>query len=303
MEITSDDSGDMIGEIQIVHKPLEKSILTIDIGDLELGYSYSYKLGSITETSIAQKCSFGVRFKEPRRMEDAIRVGTSLQNLLTIGVNSPSSFKQVTLAHADLVRTLPSGKTVSYPITMYAQLRGSNIAEQEKTIHPMQMLFTFDDIGGLDGIAKWMETSDKFRPVIDSLLSHWYLPTTYTDNSFLNIIIAAEAFERIRLQQQDINFSDALKGLAKLAGAPFGVMVDDVNTWASEIVRARINHLVHRGLHGNLEGQRMYFLSESLYFLVALCLLRESGISEETLSKMQNHRRFEWVAKQLKSAP
>ena len=59
----------------------------------------------------------------------------------------------------------------------------------------MQMLFTFDDIGGLDGVAKWLETSSKFRPVIDSLLSDWYLPTTYTDNRLLNSIIAAEALE------------------------------------------------------------------------------------------------------------
>ena len=124
VEITSDNSGIGIGEIQIVHKPLEKSILAMDIGDLELGYSYSYKLGSITESLIAQRCSLGVKFKEPRRMEDAIKVGTSLQNLLTIGVNAPSSFKQVTLAHAELVRTLPSGKTFSEPIDMYAQFRG-----------------------------------------------------------------------------------------------------------------------------------------------------------------------------------
>ena len=294
-----DDSGNGTGEIQIDHKPLEKSIVSIDSGKLELGYSYSYKLGSVTETSITQRCSFGVRFNGPRCLEDVLKEGTSLQNLVTIGVHAPSSFKQVTLAHADLVRTLPSGKEFSEPIDMYARFRGGHVSGEEITVYPMQMLFTFDDIDGLDGVAKWLETSAKFRPVIDSLLSDWYLPTTYTDNRLLNSIIAAEALERIRLQQQVLNFSDALKSLAKLAGAPFGVMVADVNTWASEIVRARMNHLVHRGLHGSLEGKRMYDLSESLYFLVVLCLLRECGISEETLSKMQNHQRFRWVSEQL----
>ena len=298
-----DDSGSRTGEIQIDHKPLKKSIVSIDGGELELGYSYSYNLGSITETSITQKCSFGVRFKEPRCLEDVLREATSLQYLVTIGVHSPSSFKQVTLAHADRVRTLPSGREFSEPIVMYAQFRGSDLAERGKIIHPAEMLLTFDDIGGLDGVAKWLKTSAKFRTVIDSLLSDWYLPRTYTDNRLLNSIIATEALERIRIKKQNFDFCDALIDLAVLAGDPFKAIVRDVESWAKEVVQARINHLVHRGLHENLEGKRMYDLSESLYFLVVLCLLRECGISEQTLSKMQNHRRFGWVAKQLKRMP
>ena len=194
---TFDHSGNRTGEIQIDHKPLEKSIVSIDSGGLELGYSYSYRLDSITEMAIGQRCSFGVRFKEPRSLEDVLKEGISLQNLVTIGVNSPSSFKRVTLAHADRVRTLPSGKEFSEPIDMYARFRGGHVSGEEKTIYPMQMLFTFDDIGGLDGVAKWLETSAKFRPVIDSLLSHWYLPQIYTDNRLLNMIIAAEALGKL----------------------------------------------------------------------------------------------------------
>ena len=296
-----DDSGNGTGEIHIDHKPIKKSIVSIDGGELELGYSYSYNLGSITETSITQKCSLGVRFMEPRGLGDVLREATSLQYLVTIGVHSASSFKRVTLAHADRVRKLPSGKEFSEPISMYAQFRGSDLAERGKTFYPAEMILTFDDIGGLDGVAKWLKTSAKFRTVIDSLLSDWYLPRTYTDNRLLNSIIAAEALERIRVQKQDVPFGDALKSLASLAGAPFREMVVDVESWAKEVVQARINHLVHRGLHESLEGKRMHDLSESLYFLVVLCLLRECGIPEETLSKLQNHRRFRWASEQLRS--
>ena len=303
VEFKTDDAGKRTGEIQIDHKPNEESRVYMDVGELELGYSYSYRLDSITETTIGQRCFIRMRFKEPRSLDAVIKEGTYLQNLVTIALHLPSSFTKVTLSHPAKIRELPNGRVFSEPIEMYAQFRGNNTPREKETIHPMQMLFTFDDIGGVDGLAKWVEISAKYRLVIDSLLSHWYLPTIYTDNRLLNIIIAAEALERIRLQQQNINFSDALKNLAKLAGSPFVAMVNDVDTWVEEIVRARINYLVHRGLHGNLEGQRMYTLSESLYFLVVLYLLRECGIPEKTLSRIQDHQRFRWAAKQLQSEP
>ena len=299
----ADAVGKHTGEIQIDHKPREETSVLIDVGELALGYIYSYKLDSITEKTIGQRSYFRVKFREPRSLDDVLREGTSLQNLVTIGVAALSSFTNITLSHLDKVRTLPSGRVVSDPVDMYAQFRGGNISGKAETIHPTQMLFTFDDIGGLDGIAKWLETSAKFRPVIDSLLSHWYLPMIYTDNRLLNMIIAAEALERIKLQKQNLDYSDALKSLAKVAGAPFSAMVQDVDAWVEEIVRARTNNLVHRGLQGDLEGQRMYTLSESLYFLVVICLLRECGIPEETLSKMQDHQRFIWAVKQLRSNP
>ena len=295
-----DDPGGRISEIQVNYSPPPKAVIPMDIGELELEYMYSFHRDPM-ETTIAQRCSIGVKFGEPYALEDAIKVGSSLQNLLTVGVHSPTSFNKVTLSHPDLLRTLPGGREVPELISMYAQFRGSNTPRQDKAIHPTRMLFTFDDIGGLDGIAKWLVTSDKFRLVIDSLLSHWYLPAIYTDNRLLNIIIAAEAFERVRLQTRKINFKDALKSLIKLAGAPFRVIVDNVDTWSNEIVRARVNNLVHRGMSGDLEGQRMYVLSESLYFLVVLCLLRECGISEETLSKMQEHESFRWIEEQLRA--
>ena len=300
-DVKQDDSGRGISEIQVSFKPPSKSVIPTDIGSLELEHTYSFRHDPIIETTITQGCSIGIKFVESYQLEDAIKVGNSLQNLLTVGVHSPSSFKKVTLSRPGLVHTLPSGREVPELISVYTQFRGSDIPKQDKAIHPTQMLFTFDDIGGLDGIAKWLVTSDKFRLVIDSLLSHWYLPTVYTDNRLLNTIIAAEAFQRIRLKQPNINFGKALIDLAKLAGEPFRYIVEDVNIWAKEIVCARNNNLVHRGLQEDLEGQRMYDLSEALYFLVVLCLLRECGISEETLAKIQNHQRFRRVKEQLRS--
>ena len=301
IQITPDEQGIGIGKIQVTHKPLDKEVVPMDIGELELIFTYGFNQDPFHTTTLTQAAVLGTHFSEPRTVPNILETCTALRNLLTIGVGAPAFVLEATLMCSDLTRDLGEGKTSPVPIGLYTQGLSDDTQKESKDIHPIQMLFTFEDIGGLEGIAKWMNTSSKFKPVIGSLLSHWYLPTIYTDNRFLNIIIAAEALERIRLNQQNINFSKALERLADYAGTPFESFVQDVKPWVNEVVRLRTNNLVHRGLHGEIEGPRTFWLSESLYFLVVLCLLRECGVAESTLSKITCHQRFISTAEQLNS--
>ena len=72
------------------------------------------------------------------------------------------------------------------------------------------MLFNFDDIGGLSGVAGWLKTAERFGPVVGTLLAQWYLPDMHAENRFLNVVIAAEALERIRTGKQKFPFKRAL---------------------------------------------------------------------------------------------
>ena len=130
--IESDGTGRGISEIQVSFTPLPKSVLTTDIGILELEHTFGFRPDPIIETTITQGCSIGMRFVKPYPLEDAIKVGSTLQDLLTVGVHSPSRFKKVMLSHPDLVRTLPSGREVTDLIYVYAQFRGSNIQKAGK---------------------------------------------------------------------------------------------------------------------------------------------------------------------------
>ena len=299
VDFNPDGEGTKTGKVKISHNPLEKGVVLTDFGDLELTFAYSFNPDPFHTITLTQSAVLGAHFNEPRTVRSILETCTALRNLLTIGVGAPAFFLEVTLMSSNLTYDLKNGKTFSVPIGFYTQGLGDDTQKESKDIHPMEMLFTFEDIGGLEGIAKWMETSSKYKPVISSLLSHWYLPTIYTDNRFLNIIIAAEALERIRLNQQNINFSKGLERLAYHAGKPFESLVQDVKPWVNEVVRFRTNNLVHRGLHEDIEGPRIFWLSESLYFLVVLCLLRECGVAESTLSKITRHQRFISTAEQL----
>ncbi len=160
------------------------------------------------------------------------------------------------------------------------------------------MLFTYADLGELDGIGRWLTKSKQFWPVVAALTSRWYAPELYDELQFFSMATAAEAFERIRLREQGVKRKltldkRTLKGLVALAGPPFQSMVEDVNRWATRVVQTRNEHVVHRGLSKDPDGESLYWLTGSVYVLVVLCLLRECEVQEENLPTPQ---RCPWMA-------
>ena len=149
-------------------------------------------------------------------------------------------------------------------------------------------------------LAKWLDVTDKYQLVIDALLSPQYRPPWYTEHRFFDAITATETLARIRRQEEHIN-RHKLRQLAHEAGAEFKTLVGDVDQWTDLVIDARRDNLVHRGLReGKHPPLRLY--ADSLYFLVILCLLRECGVSDDTLANIQKHRRFQFLAKELKKA-
>ena len=91
-----------------------------------------------------------------------------------------------------------------------------------------------------------------------------------------------------------------LLDLAGYAGDTFTNLVGDVNKWAENLKDVR-NRSVHRSAaRVDPGGPSMYYLAESAYFLVALCLLRDCGVSSEALAKIRDHQRYKWLAAHLR---
>ena len=299
-DLVPNDDGTGYKQINITYTPLDAMVVPTAFGELELSFPYSFRPDPVVATTIKQSYAFRLRFAEPWSLQDALQVCSTLQNLVTIGVHAPASIMKVSLGHADLMITTSGGKKIYEWIDVYAQFHGNDTRSEKRPILPMRMLFTFDDIEGLKGVAEWLGVSNRYQPVVGVLLSHWYIPRMYVDNRFFNAVTAAEALERIRRNKQSFDFDDALRVLADKAGDAFEDLVGDVECWVKKVVRTRVNNVVHRGLHES-EDPDLYLLSESLYFLVVMCLLRECGVSDGTFDKMQQHRRFKWLADRFRS--
>lgn len=288
-----------LGRVTVIHEPLDDMAVSIAGATLELAFPSTMRF-SVFETRIVQKCSFTVRFDEPVSLQEALTRCTALRDLVTIGLDAPSNITQVSLSHADSVRQRSDGEPIRNAIEVFTRFQGSPLIDGDDGTYPANMLFSFDDIGGLDGVAGWLATDERFRPVISVLLAHWYLPDGHAEDRFLNAVIAAEAMERIRTGRQDFPFKEALLKIASDAGELADALVGEVDPWADEVRNMRVINVVHRGLNEDIDYGRMYYLAEAIYILVVISLMGESGVSPTTVSGIQHHRRFQWVADALR---
>lgn len=295
-----EDSG-IIGQTRITNTPLEKIVTRASIGELELSFSYKLRGDHVVETVLEQSCAFGVRCAQLLPYADLLKMCSAIRDLVTIGLDAPSSITGLSFQRPKETLTPATVPGDSESVRLYGRFLGDDIQGNERVPRLADMLFTLDGIGGLDGVARWLEVAETYEIVIGSLVTYWYAPTLYTEHRFFSILTAAESLERIRLNQQNFNLKKGLKRLACDAGDTFETLVGDVDAWTSKVVRTRMNTVVHPGLRGKAEGSYLYFLSESIYFLVVLCLLRECNVPEDSLCKVQNLPRFLRLKRELKS--
>ena len=262
-----------VEEIRVVYTPVSEAVVDVPQGQLVLRLPYKFRGDHLVECTIEQACTLELRFADPGSVVDVLGAQRALQALVSIALAAPVRVTET--------RVQPAGGRW---LQVHARGVGAGAYVGEMSaVRRDEMLFTYVDIGGLDGVGRWLTMSKKFWPAIAALTSRWYAPDLYDELQFFSMVTAAEAFERIRRRKQNLLLRQALKTLADLAGPPFQSVVGDVDGWAKRVVRTRNDHVVHRGLRGDPDGESLYWLTGSLYVLVVLCLLRECEVSEESL--------------------
>ena len=270
-------------EVHISYRPVPETSVDMPRGRLVLRFPYRLRYDRVPESPVEETSALELEFAEPGSIVDVIQAHHALQVLMSIAVAAPVRVTET------LVQP-PGGNQLQ----VHAQGVGAgSYAGNGRAVRRADMLFTYTDLGELSGIGRWLTISEKFWPAISALATRWYTPELYHDLQFFNMATAAEAFARIRQDEQSVKFEQALKALAGLAGAPFQSMIGGVDDWAKRVVRTRNDHIVHYGLRGDPDSEFLYWLTGSLYVLVVLCLLRECEVPEENLP---NPRSSPWMA-------
>ena len=290
VELERAEQSNTLQQLSLVTTPLQEMAIAMDHGELELAFEYGLAGDHIAESTIRQRAVFSIRFSEPQTLSDTIGFCTALQDLVTIGVNAPVSIDRVHLQHADLDRA----------ISFFAKLIGPTGPEVTEPPAAIDQLFSFGDVGGLQGVAKWIAVADKYRSVVSALLSPEYRPPWYVEHRFFDAITSVESFARIQSREDHIN-RYKLKQLGHWVGAAFQDLVGDVDRWVDMVWDARRDNVVHRGLR-EAKRPQLYLLSESLYFLGLLSLIRECELPDRTLERIQKHSRFRRTADELRRA-
>ena len=258
-------------------------------GSIAVSFPWWCQPDPFGKSTVEHKCALEYRFHEPQTLTKIMQVCSAFRNLVTISVRAPSAILDTKLTYPDVDR----------PVGFYTRWIGAGSPNDGKAIDRSEMLFAFDDIGGMGGIRAWLNLAGKYSVVVALLVSHWYVPPLYQEQRYFNAVVAAETLIRIRKNEQDVNLNKGLQDLAGVVDSVFAPLVGDLAEWAQEVVRTRDNYVVHPGLRGSSDGYRLYLLSESIYLIVVLTLLHECGVSIDLLKNIRNHAHFSWLAEEL----
>ncbi|HXC82094.1 MAG TPA: HEPN domain-containing protein [Trebonia sp.] len=294
---------------------------TAHIGDREeLRLTSQWTVGGdyITKTYLNQTTYLELEYPAARPLDNILGDAKYLQDLLTLATNAATAPLEITLWRADITRENQLPQRRPQEMKYYA----GQLAERVRLDAPQsagRILFEFSDIGGLPTIARWVNIARKYQIVVGSLLSIRYASGLYVENRFNNVISAAETFHRLRFSNQirpkgefrkfcrelvaavpqdhkewlhtqiryanEPRLRDRLTGLATYAGDAFAGVYAEPEQWARVVTEIR-NRLTHHDEKRAIrfETGDLYFLTESVFMLVMLCLFRECEMDDKALS-------------------
>lgn len=332
LERSMQTEGNRLTGAQLNYKLPDTESVEIENGQLSLGFTYAWSGDDLKRTVLDQGSFLKLDMQEMVDLDgDLMEFVGAVRDLITIGVDSPSETSAIHLWHPDLIDNL-DGQEVQRSINLWFK-RGGNAKIKERILQH-QMLFSYRQVGGISGIANWLSVYQRYRPVLGALMGSRYVNNMFTENRFQNMVNAAETFHRLRFSNQlrpkreyrafrrslveyvpeehrswlseQLQFGNEprlktrLKEMAEYAGTPFAVLVADTEKWC-ETVKAIRNRLTHRDKDSSAvaDSTTLYWLSESAFFLVVLCLLKECSFGGEVSEGIINNQRFQWTAERV----
>ncbi|MFB9194670.1 HEPN domain-containing protein [Actinomadura verrucosospora] len=308
--------------ISYTHPPEE--ISEFSRGRVSLGQSWSRKT-QLSKAEIIQQPFIRIEYNELVHCDDILTDVGRVQDLLTLCIDSPADTDKVIFCRPDIHSTMLSGDSSGSPqrIEFRAPRLRYKPIEERKNLTPDSMLLTYSELGGTSSIASWLDETGAFERPLNSLMSVRNTDRIYAENRFLNVAFAAEAyhrstqggsymdqaeFERLLADYEritpdehkkwlqsrlgygnDAPLSKRLRQLAQRSRPATRTLIDQEGRWAETISKVR-NELTHLGAGPSpFTGSDLFFLSESVYSVVRVCMLNTCGISPQTwMSKRES---------------
>lgn len=325
-------------EPQYRMRSLESETRRFSRGEVALCFAWSTSGDSRNSVTLKHWPVLKVTYDKSRSLEEIREDVGLLESLLTLCTGTSTSVDGLVLRRPDIRVTMISGEEgpVEQGVEFFAQpLRYSDPDERKQT-HQHRMLFTYEDIGGIEAVARWLDAAPRFRRALNSFVSVWRAKQMFAENRFLNVTFAAEAFHRITQggsYMEDAEFEGLLqtyldntpeehhdwllgrishgnelplvKRLRQLASrsAPVTrVLIKNRGQWAHLLARVR-NELTHVGeASRSFGGAELVFYTESVISVVRVCMLLECGVAADSLKAKADSYPLIWFKSRLEDA-
>lgn len=334
---TSKADGEHADTYYMSYTPPTEDVCEFSRGSIRISYAWNQAGDALRKLSFEQWPNLRLEYSEPQSFE-VIRSDVGRINaLLTLCMDTSVAIDKLLLTHPLIPAVAISGEPMGHPqpVEFLAQpLRYSNPAERNPH-HQHRMFLSYEELGGIAQIARWIDSAARFQRSLDSLMSIKHARQIFTENRFLNVAYAAEAFHVATLggkQMEEEQFSKLLSTyieatphehrewlesriehgnvptfksrlmqLAERAGEGVRPMIGNRSQWAYTLSRTR-NELTHLGAMGSYSGGDLYYLAESLYTILRSCMLLELGAPTDTLNTKVCSDNVMWMQERIQSS-
>lgn len=235
-------------------------------------------------------------------VDSLLDVASDVQDIVSIGLGRSSEFLMLRFFHPDLDQPLGRGpRAVPGAFGMLARWIVRDAYPPDERMHQDNMWFTFDQLGGAAGLARWLDTTAVYRGCLGRAMATIYSDSMYVSDRLLNCAAALESFDRRRTGYVNTKFKGRLQRCCDFVGQEYLAVIHDVVAW-SERVRVERDDVAHhfeRGISVTATEDQ-YFLARSLYVLFVICLLKESRAPAEVVSSVLTHADVRRVHKEIR---
>jgi hypothetical protein len=283
----------------LTSRPLDPQTVAISGGELCLRHIRGYSGDSLNERKLTQSFSLEVKFDQALPVADVIDVASDLQDLVTIGTHRIAAYTYMHLYHADLyLEPEAGGPRHQLGVRLLVPWHARQDADKGR-LHRHNMAFTFGELGGIDGVARWMTTAKNYRSTLGRVMNTRYVKM-FVEDRFLHRVAALEALHRKWKGTKSTTLVTRLVQLCDLAGKPIGELLPDVNAWCDRTKEERHNLAHDYGRTIHQDSAELLYSSEVAYWLFVLCLLRLADAPSGVFGHIVANPDFEWLRSRLK---
>ncbi len=244
----------LTAEIDCLHEWIDVSGFTFswspDMKDIQMGFrtpnALEFKIGqdevafdfgrtgptmraTQKEATICQSTYVSLRFANGKSLEEAIDQLLAIKELVALGVGKPLSWESVN-AKFGVVSTEANGE--------WATVLGRPIGvSPDKAPHPLEMLFTFNDLRPRFGQAleAWLGIRREVRPLYTLYTATARGQRLYSEHRLFNFFQALESYHRVRNNVE----TDAKQKVKALKERMISTCTEEEREW----LRDRLQHL------------------------------------------------------------
>ena len=233
--------------------------------------------GAITRYSVEDDCFLRIDRGDNAKvaLERILLVVGAILDLLSICCNETAKVIDFNVHYEREKRS---------PAEVYVRMRGYDAENNSKQAFPALSL---EDLGGMEGLARWILVRERYGAAAALLTSIWYNEKAYSEDNLARMYASVEGLlsRKKNRKKARMNIEELATFVEEAIPNFSGVTKSSSGDWAERVKRIRDEKLSHTDPISKIEtdGLTMHIMTNVLYVAGAAFLLREMGMGEDKI--------------------